>query len=135
MPKAACWGVPPAFNPPVALSELPPTIDIFSTMITFFPALFASNAAVNPAPPEPITTTSVVIFKSSSTSGDSSTIGASSTSGTSSITGSSLVHPIANVAIKAIINNNDTNFFVFFICTSPLILVFFNSNYYNTINY
>ncbi len=50
--------VGPAFMPPVERTELPPTMGWLSTTMTFLPASAAVMAALMPAPPAPMTTTS-----------------------------------------------------------------------------
>ena len=51
--------MPAAFIPPAASCELPPTIGIFSSIITFLPLFNAVIAAVKPVAPVPTTTISV----------------------------------------------------------------------------
>ena len=58
-------GVSAAFMPPVARTELPPTMAWLSTMTTFLPASAAVMAAVMPAPPAPTMTMSVSTARSS----------------------------------------------------------------------
>ena len=59
------YTVSPAFMPPVARTELPPTMGWLSRMTTLLPSAAAVMAAVMPAPPAPTMATSASMVESS----------------------------------------------------------------------